>query len=432
MPILSLAICLIFLLTLMIRFKVNAFIALLLSAFLVGLLNLMSPIVILKSITAGIGQTMGDLILILTFGAMLGKILEVSGAAHRITHTIVSALGEKRITYAVLVAGFIIGMPMMYNASFLVLIPVIYSLSSVSGVPLLRVGIPLAASLSIAHGYLPPHPAPVVIAQMFEANVNTVFLYGLVASVPAIIVTGIFLPKFFKHVNVSIPPQLFVKQNFDLKESPSFGASLFCVMLPFVLMLGPALFKDTGFEIVTFIGNPNIALFIAVLVALVVLGVGQGNSLELLMKDLATAAGSIAMIILIIAAGGSFKAVLIDSGSSAYVQELAAEMSFHPIVMAWGLAAFIRLMIGSATVAAITAAGVVAPIVQRSGVSPEVMVLATGSGSLMFSHLNDVGFWMFKEYFNTSVKETFQIWTTMECIVAIIGLGASLLINASW
>jgi Gnt-II system L-idonate transporter len=430
MPILSLAICLIFLLILMVRFKINAFIALLLSAFLVGLLNMMSPATILKSITTGIGQTMGDLILILTFGAMLGKILEASGAAHRITHTIVDALGESRISYAVLIAGFIIGMPMMYNASFLVLIPIIYSFSTVSRIPLIKIGIPLAASLSIAHGYLPPHPAPIVISQMFNADVNAVFLYGLIVSVPAIILAGVFFPKLFGHVTASVPSQLFANHAFDREHAPSFAASLFCATLPFVLMIGAALLKNVGIEFIAFVGDPNVALFIAVLVALVILGVGHGRAIESLMKELGAAVNSIAMIILIIAAGGGFKAVLTDSGSSAYVQQLATEMSFHPILMAWSLAAFIRLMIGSATVAAITAAGVIAPLVQRSGVPPALMVLATGSGSLMFSHFNDVGFWMFKEYFNVSIKETFQIWTTMECLIAIIGLIGSFLLNA--
>ena len=430
MPILSLAICLAFLLILMMRFKVNAFIALLLSAFLVGVLNRMPLSNILKSLTSGIGQTMGDLILILTFGAMLGKILEVSGAAHRITHVIVQILGEKRVAYAVLLAGFIIGMPMMYNASFLVLIPIIYSFSVVSKIPLLKIGIPLAASLSIAHGYLPPHPAPVVVSQMYEADVNTVFLYGLIFSIPAIALVGICFPKFFKKVDVSLPAHLFVNREYSTATAPSFSLSLFCTTLPFVLMVGAALLKPTGNAVIAFVGDPNVALFIAVLVAIYCLGIVQKRSLEALMKDLGLAVASIAMIILIIAAGGGFKQVLTDSGSSAYVQTVANNLSLHPILMAWSLAAFIRLMIGSATVASITAAGVMSPLVQRSGVSVEIMVLATGSGSLMFSHFNDVGFWMFKEYFNVSIKQTFQIWTVMECLIAIIGLVGCLILNA--
>lgn len=430
MPFIYLAICFAFLVFIMIKLKVNPFIALLLSAILVGVLNQMPLPTVLNSVTTGIGDTVGGLALIITFGAMLGKVMEVTGAAYKITNVIVHKLGHSKIKYAVLIAGFIIGLPMMYNASFLVLIPIIYALSHASKIKLIQLGIPLSASLSIAHGYLPPHPAPVVVSQMYNADMNTVFIYGLLLALPAIFLAGILLPKFFNHVNATVPTNLYNPVEFNENNTPSFGKSLFCATLPFILMAGAALLKDLKNPVIEFFGDPNIALFVAVLVAVYLLGIKGGYTMEGMMKELGIAASSIAMIVLIIAAGGAFKEVLQDSGSADYIMQVAQGVDIHPILLAWGLAAVIRLLLGSATVATITAAGIMVNIVPNSGISLELMVLATGSGSLMFSHFNDIGFWMFKEYYNVSIKETFQIWTTMECIVGIVGLIGCFILNA--
>lgn len=415
----------------MIRLKVNPFIALLLSAILVGLLNKMPLSLIVNSINTGIGDTVGGLALIITFGAMLGKIMEISGAAYRITNVVVRRLGRSKIKYAILITGFIIGLPMMYNASFLVLIPIIYALSFASKIKLIQLGIPLSASLSIAHGYLPPHPAPVAVSQMYNADMNVVFLYGLLFSVPAILFAGILLPKFFRNVNATVPANLYNPIEFSEEGAPSFSKSLFCAILPFILMASAAVFRPLNIPLLDFLGDPSIALFIAVLFGIYFLGIQGGRfRMEEIMKHLGTAVASIAMIILIIAAGGAFKQVLQDSGSAEYIMEYANGVSLHPILLAWGLAAIIRLLLGSATVATITAAGIMTTMVQGSGVSMEIMVLATGSGSLMFSHFNDIGFWMFKEYYNVSIKQTFMIWTTMECIVGIVGLIGCFILNA--
>ena len=430
MPFIYLAICFAFLVFIMIKLKVNPFIALLLSAILVGVLNQMPLPTILNSVTTGIGDTVGGLALIITFGAMLGKVMEVTGAAYKITHVIVQKLGHSKIKYAVLIAGFIIGLPMMYNASFLVLIPIIYALSFASKIKLVQLGIPLSASLSIAHGYLPPHPAPVAVSQMYNADMNTVFIYGLLLAIPAIFLAGILLPKFFTKVNAAVPTNLYNPVEFNEDNTPSFRKSLFCATLPFILMAGAALLKNLENPVIEFIGDPNMALFVAVLVAVYLLGIKGGYTMDGMMKELGIAASSIAMIVLIIAAGGAFKEVLQDSGSADYIMQVAQGVEIHPILLAWGLAAVIRLLLGSATVATITAAGIMVNIVPNSGISLELMVLATGSGSLMFSHFNDIGFWMFKEYYNVSIKETFQIWTTMECIVGIVGLIGCFILNA--
>lgn len=427
MPLIALGIAFVALVFLMTKLRLNAFFGLLIAAIIAGALSGMPAGALMKSITFGIGDTMGSLVLLITFGAMLGKILQVSGAAYVITNTLITRLGKGRIQLAILIAGFIIGIPMMYNASFLVLIPIVYTFSHVSRLPLLQLGIPLSASLSVAHGFLPPHPAPVVVAEMYNAEINTVFVYGLLFSVPAVFLTGVVLPRFFRGVDVPLPAQLFKPYDQNTPQ-PSFGMSLFCAVFPFLLMTIAAI-TPRDLEVVQVIGSPNVSLFLAVLTALYLLGIRNGKSMNTLMADLSDAASSIVMIILIIAVGGAFKQVLTDGGASNYIQTFFVDININPLVLAWLLAAVIRLLLGSATVATVTAAGIMAPIVSTTPVSKELLVLATGSGSLMFSHFNDIGFWMFKEYYNVSIKQTFQIWTVMECIVAITGLAGCLILN---
>lgn len=428
MPLLYIGISFVFLLFLMLRLKFNAFFALLLAAVLAGFLNSMPLAAITISVSKGVGDTMGSLVLILCFGAMLGKLLEESGAAYRITYTIINTFGKGRIQLAILVAGFIIGLPMMYNASFLVMIPIVYSFSFVSRIPLMQLGIPLSASLSVAHAFLPPHPAPIVVSEMYGADINAVFLYGLLFSVPAIVLSGMLMPRFFRHVNSMPPENLFRPPEYNENTAPDFYTSLFCAIFPFILIsLGAVIPRNSSLDFLRAIGSPEVALLLSVLLGLFLLGTRRGKNMNDLMNTLGSAASSVAMIVLIIAAGGAFKQVLIDSGVSEYIKTITADLTLNPLLLGWFLAAFIRLAIGSATVATITAASILIPVVRSSEVSVELMVLATGSGSLMFSHFNDIGFWMFKEYYNVTIKETFAIWTVMESIVGTVGLAGCLI-----
>jgi len=455
MPLLYVGIGILILLILMMRFKFDAFFALLITAFIVGLLNAMGMMDILGSMLKGIGDTMGSIILILTFGAMLGKIIEESGAAHALTHSLTSRFGLKNIQYVILVVGFLVGLPMMYNASFLVLIPLIYTFASTTKLPLMYLGIPLSATLSVAHAYLPPHPAPTYVSFVYEADVNQVLLFGLVPVIPACLIAGIFLSKFFKNLKVTPPKELYQGITFTQEEMPSLRNSLLVTLTPVILMLLGAsidliLGKDADYsalaaanvpndtlalvfgkvlEVFKFLSDANIALLMSVFVGLYLLGIKRGRDMESLMKSMGKAASSIAMIVLIIAAGGAFKQILVDSGVAEYIKGVASGIDMNPLIMAWCVAALLRLAIGSATVATMTAAGVMLPMLSLSDVSPELMVLATGSGSLMFSHFNDIGFWMFKEYYNVSIKQTFAIWTVMESIVAVVGLMAALLLS---
>jgi gluconate transporter len=379
---------------------------------------------------------MGSLVLVLVFGAILGKLIEESGAAHTISYAFTDLFGARRVQFSMLATGFLVGLPMIYNASFLVLIPLVYTLSSTSGMSLMSLGIPLSAALSVTHGYLPPHPAPTSIAILYKADVNRTLLYGLVLAIPAAILAGPVLARFFRKLKTQPPAGLYQGVAFRKEDLPGLGLSLFTMLIPVLLMLGGALVSmtpHTGSGLVTaskFVSDPNVALLLAVLVGFYTLGLRRGRSMETLMKSVGTATTSISMVILIIASGGAFKQVLIDCGTGDAIKDIAAHAQFSPILLAWITAALMRLALGSATVAAITAAGIMVPFVPHSGVAPELLVLATTSGSLMFSHFNDIGFWMFKEYYNVSIKQTFQIWTVMESIVAVVGLAGALLFHA--
>lgn len=468
MPLIVVAIGIGVLLLLVGRFKLNAFFALLLTSFVVGLLNGMNLLEILDSVLKGIGDTMGKIILILAFGAMLGKLVEESGAAHTITYRLTEMMGPKHIQYALLVTGFLVGLPMLYNASFLMLIPLVYTFAATTRLPLLYLGLPLCATLSVAHGYLPPHPAPTYVSFIYEANVNKVLLYGLVPVIPACFFGGILLSKFFRHLDVKPPAGLFQERHFEKSQLPGLGISIFTASIPVLLMLmgavvdlafGPppakaelvkqgfdglgayyqAFFAAKGIQsasliahvltVVKFLSDANVALFMAVAVGVYTLGLRRGKNMDELMKTLGQSAGAISMIILIIAGGGAFSQVLKDSHVNEYIRLQATGLHFNPLLLAFMVAALFRLAVGSATVATMTTAPIMLPIAQQTGTSPELMVIATGAGSIMWSHFNDIGFWMFKEYFNLSIKQTFLSWTVMECTVGIVGIVTVLIMN---
>jgi len=455
MPLLYVAAGIVLMLILLMWVKLDAFFALLITSFVVGAMAGMEIGEVLQSVVKGVGGTMGNIILILTFGAMLGKLIEESGAAHTITYKLTDLFGVRNIQYAILITGFLVGLPMMYNASFLVMIPLIYTFASTTRMPLMWLGIPLSATLSIAHGYLPPHPAPTYVSFVYGADVNHTLLYGLVPVIPACLLAGIVLSRFFRKLEVTPPPELYQEKHFNKEELPGLGRSVFTAITPVLLMLLGALIdilvgKDADYHaflaermangnaalvlgkvlnFVKFLSDPNMALMMAVLIGLYTLGIRQGRKIPDLMKSLGKSVGAIAMIILIIAAGGAFSQVLKDSGVNEYIKEVASGIDFNPLILGFSVAAIIRLAVGSATVATMTAAGILLPIVQGSGIMPELMVLATGSGSLLFSHFNDIGFWMFKEYYNVSIRQTFAIWTVMESIVGLVGLGCALLLN---
>jgi Gnt-I system high-affinity gluconate transporter len=412
--------------------KVSPFISLLAVSIISGLLLEMAPDALVKSIEVGVGSTLGGLALIICLGAVLGKILEESGAAEKIAVTMISGFGEKNIQWAMMLTGFLIGIPLYYNAGFVILVPLVFMVARKTNLPLLYIAVPMAAALSTTHCFLPPHPGPVVLIGAFNADVGKTLLYGICITIPAVIVAGPLLGRRFK--KILAPQDTVASPGVPDKVLPAALPSFMIALLPVLLITLSVVaenFLATGFlrKLLLFTGNTTIALFISVLAAFVCFGVLKKVKMEIQMRWLNAAISSIAVILLIITAGGVFKQVLIDSGTGAYISSFSSKWNMPPLIFAWVVTALLRVMIGSATVAGITAAGVVAPLLATGNISPELMVLAVGSGSVFGSHINDSGFWMFKEFFNLSLKETFLSWTVMESLISFIGLLGVLLLN---
>ena len=415
--------------------RINAFISFMLVCIYVGLMRGLPIETTIEALKKGMGDTLGLLVLILGFGSMLGKIVADSGAAQKITQTLVAVFGLKKIHWALMLTGFIVGIPMFYSVGFVILVPIAFTVAASTGLPLLFVGIPMLASLSVTHGYLPPHPAPTAIADMFGADMGKTMFYGILVAIPAIIVAGPILSPRFKKIKAT-PFKEFTGQNIlDESELPSTFISILTALMPVILIGLSGLLtsfinrNSVVFPFIKGLGDPVIAMLLSVLFAIYALALRNGKKINEVMDSLAHAISSIAMILLIIAGAGGLKEVLVASGISDYLGSLLGQSGLSPLFLAWLIAAVIRVSVGSATVAGMTAAGIVLPLVHHSSVSPELMVLAIGSGSLMLSHVNDSGFWMFKEYFNLSVKETFFTWTVVETTISLVGLVVILIIN---
>lgn len=415
--------------------KLNSFLSFIIVCLFVGLLMGMAPLAIVASIQKGIGSTLGFLVLILGLGAMLGKLVADSGAAQRITTKLVDAFGIKYVQWAVVLTGFIVGIPMFYSVGFVILVPLVFTIAATTRLPLLYVGLPMLTSLSVTHGYLPPHPAPTAIVGMFDANFGKTLIYGLIIAVPAIIVAGPLFARTLKHIEAKPLKEFYNPTVLDDHEMPSTKTSILTALSPILLIfiaIAAEQFMQDGIlkTILVFLGSPVIAMLLAVLLAIYTLGIKQGKSMKATMDTLAEAVMGITMVLLVIAGAGALKQVLTDSGVSEYIGGLMKGSSLSPILLAWLIATAIRVCVGSATVAGLTAAGIVLPLAKSAGVSAELLVLAIGSGSLMLSHVNDSGFWLFKEYFNLSIKQTLRTWTVMETLVGIMGLLGTLALSA--
>jgi Gnt-I system high-affinity gluconate transporter len=428
MPLLIVIFGIVLLFLLIAKFKLNAFIAFIIVSLVVGVAEGMEFLKVLGSIEEGIGKTLGSLIMILGFGAMLGKLVADSGAAQRITTKLVDKFGKKNIQWAVVLTGFIVGIPMFYTVGFVILIPLVFTVAATTGLPLIYVGLPMLASLSVTHGYLPPHPAPTGIAVMFDADIGKTLLYGIVIAIPAIVVAGPLFSRTIKNIKATPLKEFVNPKVLKDDEMPSTATSILTALLPVILIgiasLVNVLLPEESIitKITSIIGNPIIAMLLSVLVAVYTLGLKRGRTMKEVMDSVSHAVAGITMVLLIIAGAGGLKEVLIDSGVSEYIGDLLKGSTISPLILAWLIATVIRVCVGSATVAGLTAAGIALPLLSSSGVSPELMVLAIGSGSLMLSHVNDGGFWLYKEYFNLSVKDTLRTWTVMETTVGVMGL----------
>lgn len=416
------------LLLLLIIKKVSPMLALLIVSIVTGLLLGMSPVKVMSTISQGIGNTLGGMVMVLALGAMLGKLIEESGSSKKIVFILIRLFGIKNIQWAILSTGLLVGIPLFYNAGFVVLVPLIFAIAATTRLPLLYLALPMAASLSVTHGFLPPHPGPLAIASILKADVGIILIYGLILTLPISIAGGIILPRIILKNNLVVPSSVeFLPEEENLL--PSGFKSFITALLPvFLIIVGTAgnffIHAESIKPLFVFLSDPTIALLTAVLFSIIILKIPIVKAMDHCSEGLK----SIAMIILIIAAGGAFKQVLIDSGVGETVKEFSSRFDLSPLFLAWFIAALIRVTLGSATVAGLMTAGIVLPLL-GNGVSAELMVLSIGAGSLMFSHVNDGGFWMFKEYFNLSLKQTFGTWTLMESLVSVLGLLGVLLLN---
>jgi len=435
MPLLIVSLGILFLFFLIVICRLNAFIAFIIVAIGIGFGQGMPLDALVGSVEKGIGNTLGFLVMILGLGAMLGKLVAESGAAQQITNGLIRIFGVKNTKAAVMLTGFIVGVTMFYSVGFVILVPLVFTVASATGLSLIGVGLPMLAALSVTHGFLPPHPAPSALSVMFDADIGKTLLYGIILAIPAILISGPLLTRFLPKVEAKPLKEFMASKTFNVSELPSLTNSLLTALLP-VLLIGFAtiissflIVNSTLYDLVNFIGNPVIALLLTLLIGTYTLGVARGKSMDDIMKIYATAASGITMVLLIISGAGALKQILIDSGVSQYIGGLLQITSLSPLLIGWIIATLIRFSVGSATVAGLTTAGIVLPLVQTTDVSPELMVLAIGSGSLMLSHVNDSGFWLFKEYFNLSVKETLSTWTVMETSIGISGLLGVLFLN---
>ncbi|OWJ58497.1 GntP family permease [Paraburkholderia caledonica] len=434
------------------RYKVYPFLVLIIVSLLLGLASGMPMATIVKSFETGNGNTLGHIAVVVGLGTMLGKMMAESGGAERIATTLINWFGEKNIHWAMMVVAIIVGLPVFFEVGFVLLIPIAFNVAKRTNKSLLLVGLPMVAGLSVVHGLIPPHPAAMLAVQQYHADIGKTIAYGLIVGVPTAIVAG---PLFALLISryVKLPQENALAAQFlghddaakngatntaPKRELPSFGITLFTVLLPVILMLVGS-WADLVFtpktlpnDLLHFVGNSDVALLIAVLVSFWTFGASRGFNRDQIQKFCGECLAPIAGITLIVGAGGGFGRVLMDSGISKEIVAAATAAHLSPLLFGWLVAALIRLATGSATVAMTTACGIVAPIAAASGVQvkPELLVLATGSGSLIFSHVNDGGFWLIKEYFGMTVGQTFKTWSLLETIISLMGLGLTFALAA--
>ncbi|NUO81040.1 gluconate transporter [candidate division KSB1 bacterium] len=427
------------LLLLVMRFKLQAFVALLLVSLLVGLAIGMPLQQILNSIRKGMGETLGFVAVVVGLGAMLGRILEISGGVERLAQTLLAKFGEEKAQWALALTGFIVGIPIFFDVGFVILVPVVYGLSRKTERSLLYYGIPLLAGLAVTHSFVPPTPGPIAVAEILKADLGAVIGFGILAGIPAAIAGGLLFANYIaKRIHVEVP-EYFQTENAHVgKPLPSFGMVAGIIFVPLVLIVAntvsgtwlPATNVVRG--ILTFIGHPFVALLLATLLAGFLLGTRRGYTREELQEIATKALEPAGLIILVTGAGGVLKQVLIDSGVGEVLGKMMAASALPPIVLAFLIAAIIRIAQGSATVAMITSAGLMAPIITALSVKPVVlslMVIAIAAGATILSHVNDSGFWLVNRYFGLSEKDTLRSWTIMETIIALAGFAVVFLIS---
>ncbi|MBN7274999.1 gluconate permease [Ligilactobacillus pobuzihii] len=434
MPLLIVVLGVILLIFLITKLKLNTFVSLIITSFAVALVLGIPLDKIPSTITDGLGSQLGDLAIVFGMGSMMGKLVSDAGGGHRIANTLIDKFGKKRIQIAVILASFIIGLALFFEVGLVVLLPIIFIIARELEMPLMELAIPMAATLNVMHGFIPPHPAPTAISGVFNANIGQVILFGIIVAIPTVIISGPvynhFLRKWYPQVYrvQDENPALGKIKEFKLEETPKFGISVLTAMMPVILIGLSTIFEfilpknSLALKIITFIGNPDFAMLLSLLFAIYTMGIRQKINMKQIGNTLENAIVQIAGMLFIIGGGGAFKQVLVSGGISDYISNIFTNMNMSPLVAAWLITAILRVSLGSSTVSALTGAGLVGPLIAATGANPALMVLAVGAGSVFGGHVNDAGFWMVKEYFGLSLKETFIAWSPLTCVIGIAGL----------
>ncbi|WCK55796.1 gluconate:H+ symporter [Aneurinibacillus sp. Ricciae_BoGa-3] len=416
--------------------KWHAFMSLVVASLFLAIVSGLSLDKIVTAYETGVGGVLGHLIGILALGTILGKMMADSGAGMQVADFFVRSFGLKKLPWAMLLSGFIIGLPVFFEVGILIVLPLVISIHKTAKQNILLIALPVIAGLSIVHGLVPPHPGALAAISIYNANLGKVLLYSLIIAIPAAIIAG---PLFARWIHTRVTPEgepELIRINVRSKSLPGIGISFFVILLPVILMILAAVAPFLSLphaitKFFAFIGSPLIALLISCFAAYYFLGFRKGMDREAIKKLTEECLLPIGSIALIIGAGGGFKQILIASGVGTVIAHMSEHLSLSPLVLAFIIAGLIRIATGSATVALTTAAGIVSPIVAHmSGVNLELLVIATGAGSLMFSHVNDAGFWMVKEYLGLSVKETFKTWTVLETLLSFIAFAGALVLSA--
>ena len=447
MPLLITALGVALLLVLIMKFRVHAFISLALTSFLLALALGVAPADIVDAVQDGFGGTLATAGLIFGFGAILGRLLGDAGGSQRIAVTLIQQFGEKRTQWAVVAAALILGIALFFEVGIVLLIPIVYQMAKQTGLNFLWLGLPMVTGLSVMHAFLPPTPGPTVITLEYGASITSVILYGAIIAVPTTIIAGPLFVRFarryaptaFQPKKIGAIARIGDAETMELRETPGFGISVFTALFPVLLLLGSGTITlvqtiagigdNPAFDVITMLGQPASVMMLSVLLAMWTMGVARKRTMSQLMDSAETAAKAVGMLVLILGISGSLKEVLLVGGVGDYVAEMMEGAGISPLILAWLVAAIIRVAQGSATVAALTAVGIVLPLIEGSDVNSALVVLATGAGSIIASHVNDTGFWVVKESFGLSVKETLATWTVLETVIAVVGLIFVLLLS---
>lgn len=427
------------LIVLIAKYKINPFIVLIIVSVSLGLAVGMPIGNIVKAYETGVGNSLGHIALVIGLGTMFGKMMAESGGAEIIANKLIKTFGDKNVHWAMLAVALIVGLPVFFEVGFVLLIPIAFNVAKRTGTSMIMIGLPMVAGLSVVHGLIPPHPAALFAVTAYKADIGRTILYALIVGIPTAIIAGPIFAKLISKFVTPNPENPLITQFVEaekIRNLPSFGLTIATILLPVALMLigswADLIFtpKTLPNDILRLMGNSVISLLIGTLVSFFTFGKMRNFDRDTILKFTSDCLAPIAGITLIVGAGAGFGRILMDGGVSKAIIDVATSAHLSPLLLGWSVAALIRVATGSATVAMTTACGIVAPIISVAvPVRPELMVLATGAGSLILSHVNDGGFWLVKEYFNMTVPETFKTWTVCETIISVVALMLTLLLS---